>query len=203
VSAGADRGPAAMRRFMREHPIGPGAYERATLTRAAEAAEGVPVTPVAYLVVAGAYDDTSPICVCADECDADERAERWNRENFPRDEHDAARVEPIEYVPARGPAAVAPAVFRVSPGLPDLPGVPAEVGPVACVDCDQRTATVRHVSYGGGGFGATLVCSGCGGCFDLLAEGGYLTGLTVGVLVESARRGDPRVSRSTGADGAR
>jgi hypothetical protein len=66
----------------------------------ATAVHGVPVTPVAYMVVAGEYDDRQVICVCADEGDAAERAGRYNREHRPS-EYDAARIEPIEYVPAR------------------------------------------------------------------------------------------------------
>jgi hypothetical protein len=69
--------------------------------RIPEAVEGVPVTPTAYLVVAGEYDDIKVICACADEGDAGNRADRWNRENFPHGEHEAARTEPVEFVPAR------------------------------------------------------------------------------------------------------
>lgn len=82
----------------------------------------------------------------------------------------------------------------MSADLPGLPGVPAEVGPVACPGCGQCTATVGHHPLGDGTYTATLLCSGCGECRDLWMEA-YTTGLTVGVLVEAARRGDPRVAR--------
>jgi hypothetical protein len=69
------------------------------ITRAA--VNGNPVTPLAYLVVAGEYDDRQVLCACADESAAAERATRWNLANHPS-EYDAARVEPVEFVPARG-----------------------------------------------------------------------------------------------------
>jgi hypothetical protein len=90
-------------------------------------------------------------------------------------------------------------VFNVSADLPGLRGVPAQVGPVGCFCCGRRTATVRHERQGDGDdYSATLVCEGCGSVFDLLAGNpdAYATGLTVGILVEAARRGDSRVTRT-------
>jgi hypothetical protein len=88
--------------------------------------------------------------------------------------------------------------FRVSADLPGLPGVPAEVASVKCPGCSERAATVHHSCSGPSAeLTATLICAGCGSIFDLLVSSdGYLTGLEVGVIVEAARRGDPRVVRS-------
>jgi hypothetical protein len=84
--------------------------------------------------------------------------------------------------------------FRVAADLPGLPGVPSEVSGVRCFDCRQRTATVRHEQQGDD-VRVTLACE-CGSIFSLLPGSGdaYLLGMEVGVLTESARRGDPRVS---------
>lgn len=86
--------------------------------------------------------------------------------------------------------------FHVSADLPGLPGVPAEVRPVKCPECEVRAATVRHDCAGpGADLTATLICGDCGSILDLLAsQSGYMVGLEVGVLVEAARRGDPRVA---------
>lgn len=81
----------------------------------------------------------------------------------------------------------------VSADLPDLPGVPATVGPVACPSCEQRAAIVRHEPRGDGTFGARLECGACGDSPDLEMLA-YAAGLAVGVLIEAARRGDPRVT---------
>jgi hypothetical protein len=92
------------------------------------------------------------------------------------------------------PGTTAALMAHVSADLPDLPGVPADVGPVICPDCGQRTGTVHHRPSDDGTYSATLVCQGCGGCFELWMNA-YSTGMTVGVLVDAARRGDPRVTR--------
>jgi hypothetical protein len=92
------------------------------------------------------------------------------------------------------PGTTAAPMAHVSADLPGLPGVPAGAGPVICPDCEQRTGTVHHRPNGDGTYSATLVCQGCGGCFEL-GMNAYSTGLTVGCLVEAARRGDPRVIR--------
>jgi hypothetical protein len=88
-------------------------------------------------------------------------------------------------------------VKHISADLPSLPGVPAEIGPVKCLDCHQRGATVHHSCTGPDAqLTATLTCYSCGAIFDLFAaRDGYLVGLEVGVIVEAARRGDPRVER--------
>ena len=78
--------------------------------------------------------------------------------------------------------------------LPGLPGVPAAVGPVTCPSCLLPAAAVRHVPQGDGTYGARLECSSCGDSQDLLMNA-YAAGLAAGVLIEAARRGDPRVSR--------
>jgi hypothetical protein len=81
----------------------------------------------------------------------------------------------------------------VSADLPGLSGVPAEVGPVRCSGCDQRTAVIRHVPEGDGNYGAVAECSYCGGGIDLWMNS-YAAGLAAGMLIEAARRGDPRVA---------
>jgi hypothetical protein len=82
----------------------------------------------------------------------------------------------------------------VSADLPDLNHVPAEVGGLRCPSCGQRTAVVRHVPRGDGTYSAVNDCSYCGDN-DTLWMTAYTTGLEVGVIVEAARRGDPRVAR--------
>lgn len=105
-----------------------------------------------------------------------------------------------ELIKAAGNAPAAPASprFHVGPALPGLPAVPADISPVKCLGCEERTATIRHDCAGpGGALTATMICDGCGSVFDLLASNeGYLAGLEAGVIVEAARRGDPRVARS-------
>jgi hypothetical protein len=86
-----------------------------------------------------------------------------------------------------------PAAY-VSAGLPDLPGVPATVGPVTCPNCDQRTAVVHHVPRGDGNYSAVTECNACGSRVDLWMNA-YAAGLSVGVLIEAARRNDPRIAR--------
>ena len=81
---------------------------------------------------------------------------------------------------------------QVSAGLPDLPRVPASVGPVICLDCRQRTATVSHIAQDDGTYAAVLSCPACGLSTGLWMEA-YTTGLSAGLLIEAARRGDPRV----------
>jgi hypothetical protein len=54
----------------------------------AAAAAGIPATaPVAYLVVAGQYDDRTVLCACADERDAAELADRGH------DRHQGGQAE--------------------------------------------------------------------------------------------------------------
>ncbi len=89
---------------------------------AAAAAGGPAVAPVAYLVVAGQYDDRTVLCVCANEGDAAGRADRWNLANFPS-EDDAAHVEPVEYVPARAARVIPPESAEMSDGM--TPVIPA------------------------------------------------------------------------------
>ena len=83
---------------------------------------------------------------------------------------------------------------HVSAGLPELPSLPAEIGPVRCPECDQRTAVIKHVPQGDGNYSAESQCSSCGDRtgLDMIS---YAIGLTVGILIEAARRADPRVSR--------
>ena len=84
----------------------------------------------------------------------------------------------------------------VSADLPGLSGVPAEVGPVRCSGCDQRTAAIRHVPLGDGNYSAVAECSHCGDSVDLWMNS-YAAGLAAGMLIEAARRGDPRVARDS------
>lgn len=56
----------------------------------------------AYLVVTGEYADYRVILACADEIEAGRQASTWNRENLPAIEGDAARVEPVPFIPATG-----------------------------------------------------------------------------------------------------
>jgi hypothetical protein len=81
----------------------------------------------------------------------------------------------------------------VSAELPGLSGVPAEVGPVRCSGCNQRAAVIRHVPRGAGDYGAAAECSCCGGRDDLWMNS-YAAGLAAGMLIEAARRGDPRIA---------
>lgn len=86
----------------------------------------------------------------------------------------------------------------VSAALLELPGVPEEVGPVRCPTCLERAAVVRHVPQGDGTYGASMDCRSCGDQSDLWMES-YLAGLAVGILIEAARRGDPRVASGSTA----
>lgn len=81
----------------------------------------------------------------------------------------------------------------VTADLPGLSGVPAEAGPVTCPGCNERTVIIRHVPLGNGNYGADAECGNCGDRLELWMES-YAAGLAVGVLVEAARRGDPRVA---------
>jgi hypothetical protein len=82
----------------------------------------------------------------------------------------------------------------VTAALPGLSGVPAEVGPVHCSGCDERAAVIRHVALGDGNYGGVVECSSCGARLELWMES-YAAGLAAGLLIEAARRGDPRVAR--------
>jgi hypothetical protein len=77
--------------------------------------------------------------------------------------------------------------------LPGLPGVPAVVGPVQCPGCQRKTATVHHILQSDGDVRARVDCSHCDEVTELWMEA-YSIGLSVGVLVEAARRGDPRIT---------
>ena len=79
-----------------------------------------------------------------------------------------------------------PVTPQISADLPGLPGVPASIGPLACIACDQRTAAVHHVQDGRGSITPTLICQGCGAVFGLEATS-YNIGLGAGVLAEKAR----------------
>jgi hypothetical protein len=83
----------------------------------------------AYLVVAGEYDEFRVIACCVDERDAETRANRHNRSALATGHlmlpGDAARVEPVEFVPARtverdpGPVSPSPWGDHPDPHDPD------------------------------------------------------------------------------------
>jgi hypothetical protein len=85
--------------------------------------------------------------------------------------------------------------------LPGLPGVPAAVGPVTCPSCLLPGAAVRHAPQGDGTYRARLECGSCGS-HDLWTDA-YAAGLAAGIIIEAARRGDPRVSREALTGGPR
>jgi hypothetical protein len=70
----------------------------------------------------------------------------------------------------------------IGPELPTLPGIPSQIGPVLCPDCNQRLAAVHHLADGDG-YMATLICDGCGAARELDPES-YTAGLAAGVLHE-------------------
>jgi hypothetical protein len=74
-------------------------------------------------------------------------------------------------------------MMHIGPELPGLPGIPSEIGPVPCPDCDTRQAVVHHIPAADGDYTPTLVCGDCGACHEL-EPNAYVIGLAAGVLYE-------------------